>query len=65
MMIPNRTMLPILETATGMLPEKSITLLTPNTATIASSIPTSPSPAIIPEQNRIPSLTAGSFSLFF
>ena len=42
-------------------PEISIIWLTPNTARIARTIPTIPSPAIIPEQKRIPSFTIASF----
>ncbi len=48
-------------------PEKSIYLSMPKTAKIASKIPNNPSPAINPEQNRIPPSASlfFSFSFFF
>lgn len=46
-----------------MLPDKSIGSASPTTANIARRIPTRPSPAISPEQKRIPPLASLSLSL--
>ena len=61
------TILPRFDAHTGRLsiPEISRSLSTPNIARTARTIPTRPSPAIMPEQKRIPSLTIAAFSSYF